>query len=97
SPLDAATVDETSGRVALAGMDDTVGGITHAWHDRSDQNRRTRGAGDWVAGRSDAIDESRLVQENFLGRVVGSRIEVREQVALLIDRRHEVAAKPEVH
>src|SRR5215510_15763819 len=71
-------------------MDNTISGIANARYDRANQYSRSDFPCNRVARHSVATDQGRLVKNNLLRRVEGGVIEVREQVVLLVKRRHKI-------
>ena len=71
-------------------MHDPIAGIAYAWHYRADQRRRLNVIVDGISGAKCSPDKHRLIENNFLRRVISRRIEVREQVVLFPKRRHEI-------
>ena len=74
-------------------MNKAITGIANARHDGSYQHSRAYFSGHRISRAASSVDEGRLIQKNFLGRIIGGRIEVREHVVLLIERWDQIDTK----
>ena len=78
APLRTTAVDQPSRYTVLSRMDDAVSYIPYSGHDGSNQNRRSNFSRNRISRAALTINQSRLVENDFLRRVIDCRVEIRE-------------------